>query len=418
LFYLIKELESAGSILVMDISAFLLQLLAILLSARILGELAAMFQIPSVIGELVAGIIIGPSLLGWIEADEVIRLLAEIGVILLLFQVGLETDMGKLIRTGIKSSIVAIGGFVAPFVMGFVTCFYFFDLPLMVALFVGGTLTATSIGITVRTLADIHRQNSVEGQITLGAAVLDDILGVVLLALLYEFTVTGEVSWVNTTKVFIFIGIFFLVAPLLARLMSRVIQYLDKKIDNPGLIPSTIISLVLFFAWLSHAVGAPELLGGFAAGIALSRRFFLPFGLAIKTDDAFSLRIDQQMTPIIHLFTPIFFVTVGLSLDLKAVDWSSSFFWWFSLILLLVAIVSKFFGALLINEPWARKIVIGMAMVPRGEVGLIFAGLGSAAGVFNQEVYTALVMVIAYTTLLSPFWIKLYYRLFGEQLEN
>lgn len=402
----------------MDASSFLLQLFIILVSARILSELAAVLQIPTVIGELLAGVIIGPSLFGWIHAGEVIRLMAEIGVILLLFQVGLETDMGKLINTGYKSVVVAIGGFVAPFIVGFSTCFYGFDLPLLVSLFVGGTLTATSIGITVRTLTDIHRQNSVEGQITLGAAVLDDILGVILLALLYEFTVTGEVSWVNTTKVFLFIGLFFLLAPVLARLMSRAIHDLDKKINNPGLIPTSIISLVLFFAWLSHWVGAPELLGGFAAGLALSRRFFLPFGLAIKTEDAFSRRIDQQMTPIIQLFTPIFFVTVGLSLDLKGVDWSSAFFWWFSLSLLLVAIATKFFGAIFIKESWARKIVIGMAMVPRGEVGLVFAGLGIAAGVFNKEVYTSLVMVIAYTTLLSPFWIKLYYRMFTHKLEQ
>ena len=402
----------------MDISVFLLQLLTIILSAKILGELAATIQIPSVIGELTAGIIIGPSVFGWIESNQVIRLLSEIGVILLLFQVGLETDMGKLVRTGLKSAIVALGGFFAPFALGFVTCFYSFDLPLLVSLFVGGTLTATSIGITVRTLADIHRQNSIEGQITLGAAVLDDILGVILLALLYEFTVTGEVSWINTAKVFFFISVFFLVAPMFAKVISRFIQYLDKRIDNPGLIPSTIISLVLFFAWLSHAVGAPELLGGFAAGIALSRRFFLPFGLAIKTEDSFSQQIDQQMTPIIQLFTPIFFVSVGLSLNLQEVDWSSPFFWWFSLSLLVVAIATKFFGALLINEPWPRKIIVGMAMVPRGEVGLIFAGLGMAAGVFDKEVYTSLVMVIAYTTLLSPFWIKLYYKLFNNQIKQ
>ena len=402
----------------MDVSSFLLQLLVILVSARILSELVAVVQVPTVIGELLAGVIIGPSLLGWIEADDFIRLMAEIGVILLLFQVGLGTDMGKLIRTGSKSVIVAIGGFIAPFALGFSICFYAFDLPLLVSLFVGGTLTATSIGVTIRTLADVHRQNSVEGQITLGAAVLDDILGVILLALLYEYTVTGEVSWINTTKVFIFIGLFFAIAPVLARLMSHAIHYLDTKIDNPGLIPTSIISLVLFFAWLSHWIGAPELLGGFAAGLALSRRFFLPFGLAIKTEDAFSHRIDQQMTPIIHLFTPIFFVTVGLSLDLTSVDWSSSFFWWFSLSLLVVAICTKFFGVFFINEPWARKVVVGMAMVPRGEVGLVFAGLGIAAGVFNKEVYTSLVMVIAYTTLLSPFWIKLYYRVFKKQLEK
>ena len=116
------------------------------------------------------------------------------------------------------------------------------------------------------------------------------------------------------------------------------------------------------------------------------------------------------MKPIVQLFTPIFFVMVGLSLDLREVDWGSGFFWAFSLVLLAVAIASKFTGALLISEPLSRRFLVGMAMVPRGEVGLIFAGLGSAAGVFAGDIYTALVMVIAYTTLLSPYWIKLYYR--------
>ena len=396
----------------------ILQLLVILIAARVMGEIAIAIGSPGVIGELVAGIIIGPSLFGWVEINDVILILAEIGVILLLFEVGLETDVGKLLDTGGKAVAVAIGGFIAPLVMGFVVSHYLFDQSFLVSLFVGGTLTATSIGITVRTLMDVHRQNSPEGQITLGAAVLDDVLGVILLALLYEFSVTGEVNWINTSKVIAFVAVFFLLAPILAKLISQIIGYLDQRIDNPGLIPVTIVSLVLFFAWLAHLFGAPELLGGFAAGLALSRRFFLPFGLSIKANSEFSRKIESQMKPIIQLFTPIFFVAIGLSLDLHQIDWSSLLFWGFSLSMVFVAVCGKFTGALLINEPLPRKIVIGMAMVPRGEVGLIFAGLGSAAGVFTTDIYTSLIMVVLYTSLFSPYWIKLYYHRYGKYIDN
>jgi Kef-type K+ transport system membrane component KefB len=402
----------------MEPHTVLLQLLIILVAARVTGELVAAVGVPSVIGELLAGIIIGPSLLGWVETNDLLRVLAEVGVILLLFEVGLETDMGKLLDSGGKAITVAIGGFVAPLLVGFAVAHYLFDQPLLVSLFVGGTLTATSIGITVRTLVDVHRQNSPEGQITIGAAVLDDLFGVALLAILYEFSITGEVNWVNTGKVLAYITVFFLMAPVLAKFMSHIIGKLDQRVDNPGLIPVTIVALVLFFAWLAHLFGAPELLGGFAAGLALSRRFFLPFGMAVQTDTDFAQKVESQMKPIVQLFTPIFFVTVGLSLDLRQVDWSSWFFWSFSLTLLVVAIATKFTGALLISEPLPRRIVIGMAMVPRGEVGLIFAGLGIAAGVFSIDVYTALIMVIVYTTLLSPFWIKLYYRRYGERING
>lgn len=401
----------------MEVHIFLLQLLAILISARIFAEIATALGAPGVIGELVAGIIIGPSLLGWVETNDIILLLAEIGVILLLFEVGLETDLSKLLYAGRKAVTVAIGGFIAPMIAGFVISYYLFDLSILASLFIGGTLTATSIGITVRTLSSVHRRESIEGQITLGAAVLDDILGVVLLALLYEFSVTGQINWFNASKVLAYITAFFLMAPILAKFISHLIGHLDQRVENPGLIPVTIVSLVIFFAWLAHWFGAPELLGGFAAGLALSRRFFLPFGMAIRTSTEFSHKIESQMKPIVQLFTPIFFVAVGLSLDLRQIDWGSGFFWWLSLTLLVVAIGAKFTGAFLISEPFPRRFVIGMAMVPRGEVGLIFAGLGTAAGVFSNDVYTALIMVIAYTTLLSPFWIKLYYRYFGKYLD-
>jgi len=161
-----------------DVHTVLLHLLIVPLCARIFAELAARLQIPSVIGELFAGVILGPSLLDWVSSGEAIKLLAEIGIILLLFEVGLDTDLRRLMRTGFKSFIVAIIGFFAPLLLGFSVAYWGFELTVLVSLFIGGTLTATNIGITVRVLNDLKRQHSMEGQIVLGAAVVDDILGV------------------------------------------------------------------------------------------------------------------------------------------------------------------------------------------------------------------------------------------------
>jgi Kef-type K+ transport system membrane component KefB len=396
----------------MQIHTFFLHLLIILLTARIFAEFASRIQVPPVIGEILAGVLLGPSLLGLIEPVGVIRLLAEFGIILLLFEVGLDTDIRLLARTGMKAAIVALPGFLLPLLAGFALASWVFELPLITSLFIGGTMTATSIGITVRVMADMKRQNSIEGQIVLGAAVLDDILGVVLLALLFEFSVSGGINLANASTVLIFVAVFFLLAPVAARLMSRVIKRYDKVSEIPGLITTTIVSLVLFFAWLAHAVGAPELLGGFAAGLALSRRFFLPFGVALRADYQFARRIEFQMKPIIRLFTPIFFVMVGLSLNLRAIDWTSGHIWLFAVSLLVVSALGKLVGAFLIREVWPVRCMIGTAMIPRGEVGLIFAELGRVSGVLTNETHAALVIVIALTTLVPPLVMKWFYGRF------
>jgi len=398
----------------METHTFFLYLLAILLSARLMAEIAVRLKAPSVIGELVAGIILGPSLLGWLEPNDVLKLLAEIGIILLLFEVGLETDIKRLANAGQKSVIVALGGFFVPFLLGFALSYYVFELSLLISLFIGGTLTATSIGITVRVLSDLKRQQEKEGQIVLGAAVLDDVLGVVLLALLYEFSIGGGISVVSASKVLLFVGAFFVLAPLAAKLISLLINRYDNVTEIPGLIPTSIVSLVLFFAWLAHEIGAPELLGGFAAGLALSRRFFLPFGIALRSDEKFAQRIEGKMRPIIQLFTPIFFVVVGLSLNLQEIDWGSSFIWSFSILFFGVAILGKFAGTLFIRESWKMRTVIGFAMVPRGEVGLIFAELGRVGGIFNNEIYAGMIIVIALTTLMPPLFMKWFYGRHGS----
>ena len=414
------EFSKRGSInlieAAVEVHTFFLHLLIILLTARIFAEIAERFQAPRVIGELCAGVVLGPSLLGWIEPTGVIKLLAEIGIILLLFEVGLGTDVKRLVRTGLASFLVAAGGFVVPFILGFALGYWGFGLPLLVSLFIGGTLTATSIGITVRVLMDLNRHQVREGQIIVGAAVLDDILGVVLLALLYEFSIGGGVNLLNASKVLVFLAAFFVLAPIAARLISQLIKHIEGVTTIAGLIPTTVVSLVLFFAWLAHEVGAPELLGGFAAGLALSRRFFLPFGVALHNDPTFAERIEAQMNPIIYLFTPIFFVMVGLSLNLQEVNWSSPFIWVFSLSLFLVAMIGKLVGALFLNEPWVARIIIGVAMIPRGEVGLIFAELGRVSNILTNETYAGMVIVIALTTIFPPFAIKWLYSVYGHQL--
>jgi Kef-type K+ transport system membrane component KefB len=402
----------------MDTSTIILHIAIILICARFFGELVAYFGIPSVIGEIIAGIILGPTFFNLIEIEGMISVLAEIGIVMLLFQIGLETNINDLVKSGYKSVIVALGGFVLPFIACYALSFYVFALPQLVSLLIAGTMTATSIGITVRSLADLGRANSREGKIVLGAAVLDDILGVLLLAILFDFSQNGMIDFGGAARILLYMVVFFMVAPTVAKSISYLVRRFESISKIQGIVPTTIVSLVLFLAWLSHAVGIPELLGGFATGLALSRRFFIPLGVSLRADPEFSTHIHDQMKPIIHLFTPIFFVTVGLSLDLSLIDWSSQFFWYFSLSLTALAVVTKMGGAIFIRENLACRIATGMAMVPRGEVGLVFAELGRISGLLSNEIHTTVVMVIAYTTLFTPFWLRLFYRKFGHYLDD
>ncbi|MES2122134.1 MAG: cation:proton antiporter, partial [Chlamydiota bacterium] len=208
----------------MEAHTFLIQLVLILFSARLVGEVAAYFKVPSVIGELLAGILIGPSVFGLIDISASIQLLAQIGIILLLFEVGVETDIGRLAASGVKALAVAIAGVVLPFAGGFYISYYFFSLSLLASLFVGSTLTATSIGITLRVLRDLKKQSSAQAQIIIGAAVVDDIIGIVLLSMLYEFSVSGVVNLWNVGKVLVLIVLFFLISPFAAKGVSKIIQ--------------------------------------------------------------------------------------------------------------------------------------------------------------------------------------------------
>ncbi len=391
----------------MDVHNFFLILFLILVTARILGEVFARMGIPSVLGELSAGILLGVSGLGLIEVNDVLKVLAEIGILLLLFEIGLDTDIQRLKEAGPKAIIVALFGAVFPFTVSALVAYYLFDLTLVVSLFIGGTLTATSIGITMRVLKDLQKEHSHIAQIVIGAAVIDDILGVIILVFIYDYAVTQELSLTNTLNTTVFILLFLLIAPAFANVTSRFMKKFDEHKRVPGFIPTIIISLISLFAYLSHLFGAPEILGSFAAGIALSRRFILPFGMGLRNDAEFLEKVKNAISPIAQMFTPIFFVMVGLSMNLRVIDFSSTEFWFLVFVFLSIAVLGKYLGAFLLRKTSAlKKALIGISMVPRGEVGLIFAEVGRVNGILDNEIYAVLIFVIIVTTVVPPFILK------------
>jgi Kef-type K+ transport system membrane component KefB len=396
----------------MDIHHFLLTLFLILVTARLLGELFARVGIPSVLGELSAGILLGVSGLGLIEVNVVLKVLAEIGIMLLLFEVGLETDIRRLREAGSKSLVVALFGAIFPFVTAFLIADMFFGLGFTTSLFVGGTLMATSIGITLRVLKDIGKDQTNIAQIVIGAAIIDDILGVVMLVFIYDYSISHELSWGNTFQVSLLIALFLILAPAAANLLVSIVSRFEPLMRVPGFVPTAIISLILLFAYLSYLSGAPEILGSFVAGIALSRRFFLPFGLGLQREGKdFVQKVRHSVDPIIHLFTPIFFVMVGLSVNLTVIDIGSWHFWQMALAFLVVAVLGKYLGALLITQRCpANCMLIGISMIPRGEVGLIFAEIGRINGILGDEIYAVLIFVIVVTTVVPPFLLKWLFR--------
>ncbi len=394
----------------MDLHSLFLYLAIILFLARIIGDTFGRLGFPPVLGEILVGILLGKSALGIIEPNEVLRLLAEIGVILLLFHIGLEADINQLKKVGLSAFVVAFVGASTPMLLGTLASYYLLDLSLTTSLFLGGTLTATSIGITVRVLDDLGKMKERFAQIVLGAAVLDDIFGVIVLAALYEFSKEGIVHFDALTMLVLYITTFFILSPILAQILARVIKILSQKLKTEDFIPPTVIALVFLFAFLAHEVGSPEILGAFTAGLALSRRFALPFAMFLKTDEKMAHKIEHTIMPLVWVLTPIFFVYVGLQLNLKAIDFTSQKFWMLSLLILLIAIVGKVISGFFVRGSMREKLLIGFSMLPRGEVGLIFAEFGRQIDLYDDTLYAVVIFVVAITTLMAPIVLKMLAR--------
>jgi Kef-type K+ transport system membrane component KefB len=390
----------------MDLHLIFLYLAILLFFARLIGDIFIKFGIPSVLGEIFVGVLLGQSVFGIIPLSDVMRLLAEIGIILLLFHIGLEADLKQLKKVGFSALAVASAGALAPFVIGFIISYYVFNFPFITSLFIGGTLSATSIGITVRVLEDLGKMKEPFAQIVLGAAVLDDIFGVIVLATLFEFSKTQEVNLNATILLIIYIGTFFLFAPLIGKIFAYFVSTISKRLNTLDFVPPVVVAIILLFAYAAHEIGSPEILGAFTAGIAFSRRFTIPFAAAFQADKAIINKIEESLNPLIWLFTPLFFVYVGLQINLKAIDFSSWHFWGLSAVLLVVAVMTKLLAGIFFKGTRKEKLSVGLSMLPRGEVGLIFAEFGRISGIYDNTLYAVIIFVVSLTTLISPLALK------------
>jgi Kef-type K+ transport system membrane component KefB len=373
-------------------SQFLAMLVVMLLVAKVAGSLAERVGQPAVLGELLGGVLVGRSVLGLVNpGNETIHLLSELGVVILLFAIGLETDLGSLLKVGATSAAVAVVGVALPFALGFGACLLL-GLSTLVSIMAGATLTATSVGITARVLADLGRLRDPEGQIILGAAVIDDVLGLLILSMVTELADGHEVSVFGVVKTTASAVGFLLAALLVGKLAVPPLFRWAGRIGQPG--TPTALALIAAFglAWLADQCGSALIIGAFAAGL-----------LVAAAPQA--REIERGITQLGHFFVPLFFVAVGASVDLSALDPSkptSRLALATGGVLILAGVAGKLAAGYAPFWYRGNKTLIGVGMIPRGEVGLIFAQTGLASGVFDAGLFGGVTFMVVVTTLLAP----------------
>ena len=422
------ESENAPIIL----SGVLLTLVIVYLASKVGSEIARRLDLPPVLGELVAGVIVGVSalrlvifpeggftasdslvmsLLQWLnqlspeavnsvftQQSEVISVIAELGVIVLLFEIGLESDIRQLKEVGIQAFVVAFIGVTAPFAAGTLGLMYFFHVAAIPAIFAGAALTATSIGITSKVLAEIGQLKSKEGQIIVGAAVIDDVLGIIVLAVVASLAKTGEVDITNVAILLISAIAFLFGSIILGGFFNKTFVAIVDKLQTRGniVIPAFIFAYIM--AFIGNAIHLEAILGAFAAGLVLD-----------ETDARNEL--DELIKPVADLLVPVFFVTVGARADLSVLnpmipENRSGLL--IAVFLLAVAIIGKVItGWVVFGIPDINRLAIGVGMVPRGEVGLVFAGIGTASGAIDKPLEVAIIIMVIMTTFLAPPFLRI-----------
>lgn len=389
----------------LSVPQFLGMIVLILAAAKLLGALAKAFGQPTVLGELLAGVLLGGSVLGVVGPEhEVVHLLAELGVVILLFAIGLETDLGKLMKVGGSSAAVATVGVVLPFALGYGVC-HLLGLGGLTAVVAGASLTATSVGITARVLSDLGRMQEPESQIIIGAAVIDDIVGLVILTVVAGLVQGEQVTAWGVARItgsaFGFLAATLLVGSFLLPLVMR----LAGSFRLPATPTILAVMLALALAWLADKAGSAVIIGAFVAGVLLAR--------SPKARD-----IEHGVTELGNFFVPIFFVSVGAAVDVRVfnpADPANRTTLLVGGLLIVAAVAGKFAAGYAI--PWfkGKKSVIGVGMIPRGEVGLIFAQMGLSSGVFDAKLFGAVTLMVLVTTFLAPPLLRV---LFPPQDEN
>ena len=409
------------------LAGVLLSAVTIYLAAKLGGEICAAFDFPSVLGELIGGVVVGVSVLhllvfpeAGIEAgdslvmqflqmttdltpenaaatfhlqSEVISLLAEIGVIVLLFEIGLESNLKELMEVGTQALIVAVVGVVAPFAAGTAGLMIVFNIPAVPAIFAGAALTATSIGITSRVLSEMGQLTSKEGQIILGAAVIDDVLGVIVLAVAASLAKTGEVDVSNVVYLIISASSFLVGAVLLGKVFNKSFVKIVDLLKTRGGVIVPAFTFAFAMAYLATAIHLEAILGAFAAGLVLD-----------ETDARKELQ--RLVEPVSDMLVPIFFIAVGAKTNLSVlnpIEPANREGLIIAAFLILVAIIGKVLaGFTVFNQPDLDKLAIGVGMIPRGEVGLVFVAVGSASGVLTSSLEAGIVVMVIATTFIAP----------------
>ncbi|MBI5034204.1 MAG: cation:proton antiporter [Chloroflexi bacterium] len=366
----------------------LLELFLVFVAAQVGAEIAQRLKLPAVVGEITAGCLLGASVLGWIHINEPLEVLAEIGAVFLLFSVGLETRVDELKKVGRVATLVGISGVVLPFVLGTAWALYIGD-DIPRSMFVGAAFVATSAGITARVLQDLGMLNRTESRVILGAAVIDDILAMLLLGLVTSLQAGSGVDLSNLFLVFIqAIGFIVVIALVGTRIMRRSSLLLERPI-NP-LSPLTIcLALCLGLAVAASYLGLAAIIGAFLAGM-----------IAAETEQRETL--IAQLRPIMAFLVPFFFVVTGAKINLAALGSVDVLL--MLLVVTLLAIAGKFIGCSLAALSLGRKsaVIVGVGMVPRGEVGIIVAGLGLQAGIFSDTIYAIIIAMSLITSVITP----------------
>jgi Kef-type K+ transport system membrane component KefB len=395
----------------MEFAHILLMLVVMLAAAKLLAELGERASQPAVLGELLAGLILGDSLLRLINPkDEILHILSELGAVLLLFEIGLESDITELFRVGWRSLWVAVIGVVTPAVLGFGVS-VLLRQPTMTAAFIGATLTATSVGITARVMKDLNILRWGESQIVLGAAVADDVIGLLILAV-FSGLVQGETLSVWQIGKVLVLALVFLAGALTVGLKaSHVLLKVAEQMRARAALVTAALVLCFLLAALAQLVGLAPIVGAFSAGLVLART-------------EHRIRITERAGAIADMLVPIFFVMMGAQMNLRAIDVTTPAglsIVGLAALLIVVAILGKLASGLAVWRTRMRPWIVGVGMVPRGEVGLIFATIGLQQKVFDITVYTAVLILVMVTTLVTPPWLRALARRYGahkRHLEN
>jgi Kef-type K+ transport system membrane component KefB len=373
-----------------DIATIFLMLAALVAAAKGGGAIAVRFGQPAVLGELLAGIVVGPAMLGLADpANPAIHVMAEFGVVILLFQIGLHTDLGALFKVGAAASVVGGVGVVLPFGLGYLAA-DMLGLASLPAILCGAAMTATSIGISARVLGDVGVLDSPEGRTVLGAAVLDDVVGLVILAVTATLATGAEVTMFGILKTAGAAFGFLVVALVAGELLVPRLFALIDRMPVSGTTGALALAFALALAAAADRGGSALIIGSFAAGLILH-----------KTPQR--AKIEQSTTTLGYFFVPVFFASVGASVDLAALSDPAAL--QLGGILLAIGIVTKFVAGYAPFWVPLRYALVGTAMVPRGEVGLIFAQMGLTSGVISPAVFGSLMVMVIGTTLVTPPWL-------------